>query len=65
VDTGSREENALFPEARRVFPIRWVGKRYAAFSSEADTGSREENALFPEARRVFPILWIGKRYSRE
>jgi hypothetical protein len=29
VDTGSREENALFQEARRVFPIQRIGKRYA------------------------------------
>jgi hypothetical protein len=28
VDTGSREENALFKKTRRVFPIQRIGKRY-------------------------------------
>ncbi|MDF2117504.1 glycosyltransferase family 87 protein [Roseiarcaceae bacterium H3SJ34-1] len=29
VDTGSREENALFQETKRVFPIQGIGKRYS------------------------------------
>jgi hypothetical protein len=36
VDTGSREENALFLEIRRVFPIQRIGKRYAACMGRAE-----------------------------
>jgi hypothetical protein len=63
VDTGSREENALFERLDASFRSKWIEKRYGVFSSEVDAGSREENALFERLDASFRSDWIGKRYT--